>query len=278
MSYGNFKQYDSRWGRNNYNGSSSMATAGCGPTSVANLVYAVDGKTNPWDVALFMKKHGYAIRNQGTAWDGIPAAMKHGGLIDVKNVNVDETMNKVWEYLAKGYCADFLFRAGSRGGICWTTDGHFVSVTGYKVKDGKHYLYTRDSGGRNHTGWYCYETQMRGLIRKVWVGKVPSVSKNPIVEQSKKNVKASVPSYSIGKTYKTLVDCLNVREGAGVNYKAKAKNSLSKDAQKHCNSKGQLNKGTIVTCLDVKKNGNQVWIKIPSGWICAYNGVKKYVS
>lgn len=169
MSYITYKQYDSRWGKKNYNGSSSMATAGCGPTSVAMLAYAVDGKTNPWDVAKFMQKNGYAIRNNGTAWAGIPAAMKHFGLKDVKNVSA---MADVFSYLAKGYCAVFLFRGGSRGGITWTTAGHYVAVTGYKHKNGKHYLYTRDSGGRNHTGWYCYETQMRGLIPQIWVGKV----------------------------------------------------------------------------------------------------------
>lgn len=171
MSYITYKQADSRWGKKNYNGSSTMATAGCGPTSVAMLAYAVDGKTNPWDVALYMKSHGYAIRNNGTAWAGIPAAMKHFGLTDVKNV---EKMSDVFSYLSKGYCAVFLFRAGTRGNITWTTSGHYVAVTGYKVQNGKHYLYTRDSGGRDHTGWYAYETQMRGLIPQVWVGKVPT--------------------------------------------------------------------------------------------------------
>ena len=144
-----------------------MATAGCGPTSVAMLAYAVDGKTTPWDVARYMQKHGYAIRNNGTAWSGIPAAMKAFGLSDVRNV---AKMSDVFAYMAKGYCAEFLFSAGSKGGITWTSSGHYIAVTDYKVQNGKHYFYTRDSGGRNHTGWYCYETQMRGLIPQVWVG------------------------------------------------------------------------------------------------------------
>lgn len=180
MGYITYKQADSRWGSKNYNGSSTMAQAGCGAASVAMLAYAVDGKTNPWDVAKYMKAHGYAIRNNGTAWAGIPAAMKAFGLKDVKEINVNTTMENVWKYLAKGYCADFLFRSGKRGGITWTTSGHYVAVTGYKVKDGKHYLYTRDSGGRNHTGWYCYETQMRGLIPKVWVGLAKKKEEKPI--------------------------------------------------------------------------------------------------
>lgn len=89
--------------------------------------------------------------------------------------------------------------------------------------------------------------------------------------------KTSVPSYKVGKTYTTAVDCLNVRKGAGTSYKAKSKKQLTKDGQKHANAKGQLRKGTNVTCQKVKKVGKEIWIKIPSGWICAWTGSKKYV-
>ena len=168
--YKTYKQYDSRWGNKNYNGSSTMAQAGCGPTSVAMLAYAVDKKVTPWTVAKYMKANGYAVYGNGTAWSGIPASMKHFGLKDVRNI---ASMSDVFAYLKKRYCAVFLFKAGSRGGITWTTAGHYMAVTSIKIKDGKHYLYMRDSGGRGHTGVYCYETQMKGLISQVWVGYVP---------------------------------------------------------------------------------------------------------
>lgn len=195
MGYITYKQADSRWGKLNYNGSSTMATAGCGPTAVAMLGYAVAGKSTPVSCMKYMQKHGYAIRNNGTAWAGIPACMRACGLQDVKNV---AKMADVFSYLSKGYCAVFLFRAGSRGGITWTTAGHYIAVTDYKVQNGKHYLYTRDSGGRNHTGWYCYETQMKGLIPQVWVGKVPS----------KASPKPVTPA-------KTPVKCIDVSEHQG---------------------------------------------------------------
>lgn len=171
-----YKQYDSRWGSKNYNGSSSIATAACGPFSVANTIANPHGGTNkidPMDVVKFMQKNNYAVYKNGTAQSGIPAALKEFGATGVKNINVDSSMVNVWSKMKDGYSAVFLFGAGSRGGICWTTSGHYVSVTDYKFKNNKHYLYTRDSGGRDHDGWYCYETQMRGLIPKVWVGKVP---------------------------------------------------------------------------------------------------------
>ena len=165
-----YKQYDSRWSRKNYNGSSSIGTAACGPFSVANII--VDHKPiNPMDVVKFMQKNGYAIRNNGTAWSGIPAAMKHFGMTDVKAVNVSSSMAKVWEYMGKGYDAVFLFRGGSRGGVCWTLQGHYVGMVDYRYKNNKHYLKAKDSGGRDNDGWFAYETTMKGLIPQVWVGK-----------------------------------------------------------------------------------------------------------
>ena len=199
MTYANYKQYDSRWAKRNYNGSSTMATAGCGPTSVANLAFHVDGKTNPWDVAKYMQAHGYAIRNKGTAWEGIPAAMKAFGLTDVKNV---EKMADIFSYLDKGYCAVFLMEAGSRGGVTWTTAGHFIAVTGHKVNKGMDWVYTRDPGGRNHTGWYCYQTQMRGLIPQVWVGRAtPKSAPKPTPPAKKPTGKytGTIPTPTIKK-------------------------------------------------------------------------------
>ena len=38
-----------------------------------------------------------------------------------------------------------------------------------------------------------------------------------------------------------------------------------------------LLQGTRVTCKECVTIGNQVWIMIPSGWICAIDGDKDYV-
>ena len=170
MGFITYKQADSRWGKKNYNGSSNMATAGCGPTACAMIAYGVNGKTTPIDTMKYMQSHGYAIRNNGTAWNGIPACLKAFGLKDVQEV---PNMKKCWELMKKGYVGVFLFRAGSKGGVTWTTAGHYIAVTDYKYQNGKHYVYTRDSGNRNHTGWYAYETTMKGLIPKIWLGSLP---------------------------------------------------------------------------------------------------------
>ena len=87
----------------------------------------------------------------------------------------------------------------------------------------------------------------------------------------------SGPSYRAGTVYTLLADHLRVRTGPGTGYATKSRKQLTVNAREHAYSNGTLKKGTRVTCKDVRKNGSDIWIKIPSGWIAAYYGGKKYV-
>ena len=88
---------------------------------------------------------------------------------------------------------------------------------------------------------------------------------------------SSAPSYKVGNTY-TLQSNMVVRTGAGTNYRAKKHSELTTDGQKHDKDKnGCLDKGTRITCQQVKKSGSNIWIKCPSGWIAAYYNKKTYV-
>lgn len=201
-----FKQYDSRWGRKNYNGSGTMSSDGCGPTACASIIYNVNTSITPWKCAQFMKKNGYAVRNAGTAWAGIPACLKYYGMKNVKNI---PKMSDIFNEMSKDRrCAVFLFRGGSRGGITWTRGGHFLAVSGYKYKDSKHYFKMHDPGSRDHDGWYCYETQMRGLILQVWTCTYDVLLL--IVPQSK------LKKGSKGNDVVQLQNCLNVLIDAGL--------------------------------------------------------------
>ena len=177
-----FKQYDSRWGNKNYNGSSTMAAAGCGPTSCACDIYAINKKITPWKTAQFMKKNGYAVYNNGTAWAGIPACLKHFGML---NVSEQSTMNKAFDKMKNGYLAVLLFRGGTKGGVTWTLGGHYLAATDHKVKNGKNYLYMRDPGGRDHDGWYCYEDKMKGLVAAIWVCNYDKEAPAAVTKKSK---------------------------------------------------------------------------------------------
>lgn len=68
---------------------------------------------------------------------------------------------------------------------------------------------------------------------------------------------------------------LKVRDGAGVDKRWKLKSELTNDGKKHAiNSENAVLKaGTRITCLEVQKNNNDIWVRIPSGWIAAvYEG------
>lgn len=87
----------------------------------------------------------------------------------------------------------------------------------------------------------------------------------------------SGPSYQAGKVYTLLADHLRVRTGPGTGYATKSLKQLTANAKTNAYANGTLKKGTRVTCKDVRKVGSDIWIKIPSGWIAAYYGGKKYV-
>ena len=182
-----FAQYDSRWGNKGYPQKPyTMSGNGCGPTSCADIIVTNPKyrKITPDTIRKWMIKHGYAVKGHGTAWAGISACLKAYGF----KVTNHPTMKEFFAEMAKeGRCGIILFRAGTRGGVTWTTGGHFVSVSGYKYKNKKHYLYVNDPYRRHHDGWYCYEDTMKGLIPQVWSCYLPKADpKKPETKEAKK--------------------------------------------------------------------------------------------
>jgi hypothetical protein len=89
---------------------------------------------------------------------------------------------------------------------------------------------------------------------------------------------ASTPSYQVNAVYVTQVADLTVRKGPGTSYEAVGYSGLTANAKKYDKNKdGKLDKGTKVTCLEVKVVGTNVWIRIPSGWVAAFYNKKYYV-
>lgn len=167
-----YSQLDTRWSKLPYpNKTYTIGSSGCGCVSVTHLLIETEKYKNytPKTVQPYMKQ--FAIPAQGTTHAGIKTALEHYGFKATQHA----TMTGLFDTLKdrKYKMGILLFIGGSRGGVTWTSKGHYVAFTGYKIVNGKHYFYTKDSGGRKHTGWYCYETQMKGLVYKVW-STVPS--------------------------------------------------------------------------------------------------------
>ena len=179
---------------------------------------------------------------------------------------------------------------------------HYETVYDYrsggdlsKVKKGDVVIFMWTRGSRDHIG-FARATGSKGSLKtiegntsggivakrtreKKYIFAVYRPPYSGSSSETKPQTSSSSPSYKKGKTYKvtTAGDLLNVRTGPGTNYDRKTKKQLTADGQKNSNDKGQLKKGTKVTCLETKKNGNQIWMRIPSGWVCAYNGSKQYI-
>lgn len=98
----------------------------------------------------------------------------------------------------------------------------------------------------------------------------PPIDYVETVENKVENPANADVAYTIGQTYTTQV-ILKVRTGAGTNYTQKAYKDLTVNAKENAYSsgtnKGCLKAGTKVTLQQLKYVGNDIWGKIPSGWI-----------
>ena len=168
-----YRQTDSRWSSLPYPTKSySFGGSGCGCCACTHVIIEQDKYKNytPKDVRPYMVDHGFATKGHGTTWSGIQKTLEHYGNTVINHSTMDSLFKTLDERKKKGLpCLGvILFRAGVKGGIRWTSGGHYVAFVDYKVMNGKHYLYTKDSGTRHHDGWYAYETTMRGLIPQIW--------------------------------------------------------------------------------------------------------------
>lgn len=186
-----FRQYDSRWGSHKYpNTRYTMHSSGCGPTACADVIASSPKHKNvtPETLRKYMISNGFCVAGAGTAWSGIGAALQKYGF-SVKN---HDTMPAFFAEMKKsGRCGILLLTKGTRGGVTWTSGGHFLACSGHKVSNGKNYLYMHDPGGRKHDGWYCYEITMKGLVRQVWSCYIKDETKTAAKTQQETDVKAA---------------------------------------------------------------------------------------
>ena len=85
------------------------------------------------------------------------------------------------------------------------------------------------------------------------------------------------PEYTVGKVYQLSVE-LNVRTDAGTWARKLTHDELTLNAKQNDRDRdGALDRGTRVTCQEVQKDGSDVWIRIPSGWVAAYYKGNTYI-
>ena len=102
--------------------------------------------------------------------------------------------------------------------------------------------------------------------------------------QNRKTTKKEGKEHDTGrKTGTSQENGMDFGEGITLEYvpyaTLKKYSELTKDGRKHALniSNAILKRGTKVTCLKIVKKDNQIWLEIPSGFICAKYGDKVYV-
>lgn len=213
-----------------------IRNCGCGEVSIANILIEMQKYANytPATIQPYCKQYASPNGN-GTYHSGIPAMMKHYGLTEVKE---HATMSTLWTELAKGNrVAVYLMgsRKGGSKGVKWTSGGHFVCSVGYDYKNGKHYVYVKDSYSSStlRNGLISYEENMKGDVVKVWSGKlngalygeVEPTSYKPSTPYSGTLPKGTVKNGVKGDDVKTCQTFLNwcINAGLSVDGSAGAK-------------------------------------------------------
>ena len=165
-----YRQADSRWGKLPYPTKNyTFAHNGCGCCSVTHCAIENPKYANytPADVRKYMVQ--FATKGHGTLWDGITKGLQYYGY----NVhwNKNDNMTTIFSVLAKSLKRGVILFGSTKGPdkTVWTTGGHYIAFVDYKIEGGKHWFYLKDSGGRHHDKWWCYEKSMKGDVRNVWI-------------------------------------------------------------------------------------------------------------
>lgn len=132
----NFKQGDSRWGKKMYSNhgdkSQTMASSGCGPTSMADIVAQWwDKDCTPWTLAQLSMEWGTRTYDSGTTSTFFRKAQaKYGASKYLTTSSLDTARNCLTE---GGYVVVCFGpgKSGQAGYRKWTKGGHYCTIWGY---------------------------------------------------------------------------------------------------------------------------------------------------
>lgn len=134
------------------------------------------------------------------------------------------------------------------------------------------------AGGKKLEGLVRRRKAEKALFDEAVQGDSSAVEPQPnnsTPKETEAKDEAQTSPYKVGGVYTVSVrTALNVRKGAGKNYDLVGFRNLTPDGKAHANHYGALLNGTKVTVKEVKIAGDQIWLKIPSGWICGKDGTK----
>ncbi|QUH20405.1 C39 family peptidase [Alkaliphilus sp. B6464] len=140
-----YNQTDKRWGSLPY-GSSTILSAGCGPTSLAMVVSGlVDNKVTPDIVADWSYRNGHRAEGTGSYWSLMTDGGKYYGL-NVEAIS-RRNPNDILKALSDGYPVIVAMGKGQ-----FTNGGHFIVLRGV-TEEGKILVHDSASVERSNKEW-----------------------------------------------------------------------------------------------------------------------------
>ena len=127
-----FLQDDSEWGSESYSITSSrsqtIATSGCGPTSMAMVLnYYIDNTITPIQTAIYAMENNHRTRNDGTSWEYFEDMANEYDLEFLQTASSVEALE--WMKTQE----DPLVICSMGPGL-WTQEGHYILL--WDVQDG----------------------------------------------------------------------------------------------------------------------------------------------
>lgn len=194
--------------------------------------------------------------------------------------------------LAIAFC-DEIQKAGYKAGVYYNLDYQnrkinveslrqnnlflwYAQYSGTKsTQSGDIHLWQYSSSGtvKNLSGGYVNTDMNIVLNDDIFIKQNKVEQKEETKEENKTNTETEQEKtkYIFGENYTIVADGLRVRENPSLNARIKPYNALTANAQEYAYNNGTLKENTIVTCLGAFKDEYEnIWLKIPSGYICAY--------
>lgn len=252
--------------------------------------------SKPWDFmaihpdATVREKHAKAVEDAcANNYIGYGQSNRNTANTEAKKVNYNISKIKTKCNTDCSALQNLAAVASGAKGVTYGTNGWTTSTmksalqsAGYKIITNSTYLKSADYCVRGaiyvKSGSHTVCGLTNGSKASQTLSKVGLASFGSSKTTAKTTANTSTkPTYKVGSTYTTQVE-LRVRIGAGTNCKVKTNAELSANAKANDKDKdGAIGKGTKVTCKAIKKVDNNIWMKIPSGWIAAYYEGNVYV-
>ena len=160
-------QWDTRWGYKMY-GSDAMGITGCGPTALSMVALYIlkNKKYTPDYIADFAIEEGYAVEGSGTSWSLMSEGAESLGIL---SIDVSPVEDEMAAQLLAGRPLICIMGKGH-----FTSNGHFIVITGYEVGDTTDGIYTNGkfivndpNCVENSNKKWTYE-EIQNEIGKIW--------------------------------------------------------------------------------------------------------------